>query len=119
MSSIRDRYPDLPTLLAAIRKRPGMFLGHQTVCGLHLLLQGFFLAEDFHDVPSDARLGGFDFEAFEKWIEARFNPQHLSVRSYWLAERLAGDEETGFDLWFRWYDEFTGLDARGIDCPVN
>lgn len=112
---LRERYPDLPTLLSAIRLRPGMFLGHKTICGLHLLLSGFWFAEDLHELPEASRIGGFDREGFERWVEARYNPRRLSLNSYSLAAHLAGAEEAGFDLWFRWYDEFTGngLDSGG------
>lgn len=63
---MRKNYPDMPDLLAAIRKRPGMFLGHQTICGLDLLLSGIWFAEDFHAVPEADRIGGFDAAGFER-----------------------------------------------------
>jgi hypothetical protein len=103
---LRDRYPDLPALLAAIRLRPGMFLGHKTILGLHLLLCGIWFAEDFHGLPAEACIGGFDSAAFERWVEERHNLRRLSLNSYSLATHLAGTEEAGFDLWFGWYDEF-------------
>ena len=105
---LRDRYPDLPALLAAIRTRPGMFLGHQTICGLHLLLCGIDFAEDFHGVLAADRIGGFDAVGFERWVESRHNPRRLSLNSFSLAAHLAGAEVAGFDLWFGWYDEFVG-----------
>jgi hypothetical protein len=104
--AVRDRYPDLPTLLAAIRARPGMFLGHTTICGLYLFLSGVGFAEDFHDLPAAARIGGFDAEGFERWVEQRYNPRRLSLNSFSLAAHLAGSEAAGFDQWFAWYDEF-------------
>ena len=67
---LREHYPDMPALLAAVRKRPGMFLGHQTVCGLHLLLSGIWFAEDFHGVPLADRIAGFDAAGFERWVQA-------------------------------------------------
>jgi hypothetical protein len=106
MSTLRDNYPDLPSLLAAIRQRPGMFLGHKTVFGLSLLLSGIMFAEDYHEIPGKARIGGFDLEKFEKWVESEYNPQRLSHNSLSLAEHLAGSDAAGFDLWFSWYDEY-------------
>jgi hypothetical protein len=108
---LRDKYPDLPTLLAAIRQRPALFLGHKTVLGLHLLLSGVTFAEDYHDVPQVARMGGFDFEAFEAWVTATYNPRRLSHNSMSLAARLTGSEDAGFDLWFSWYNEFRAREA--------
>lgn len=107
-SELRDRYPDIPTLLAAIRARPGMFLVCKTVSGLHMLLCGIGFAEDFHGIPETERIGGFDREGFEQWVESRHNPRRLSLNSFGLAAYLAESEAAGFDLWFRWYDEFTG-----------
>jgi hypothetical protein len=96
----------MPALLAAIRARPGMFLGRPTVSGLQLLLSGISIAEDYHEVPAEARIGGFDAAGFERWVESRHNPHRLSLNSFSLAAHLAGSEAAGFDLWFRWYDDF-------------
>ena len=103
---LRERYPDIPTLLAAVRTRPGMFLGHQTISGLNLLLSGIRFAEDFHGLTEANRIGGFDFDEFERWVESRHNPRRLSHNSFGLAAHLAGSEAAGFDLWFVWRDEF-------------
>ena len=103
---LRERYPDMPALLAAIRARPGMFLGRPTVSGLHLLLSGIGFAEDYHGLPAGAGIGGFDDEGFERWVGERHNPGRLSLRSFGLAAMLVESEEAGLALWFRWYDEF-------------
>lgn len=106
MTALRDKHPDLPALLEAIRRRPGMYLGEKTILGLSLLLSGIGLAEDLHGIPEDCRIGGFDFPAFEKWVEAAYNPRRLSHNSMTLAAALAESVAAGFDLWFGWYDEF-------------
>jgi len=103
---MRDRYPDAPALLAAIRTNPGMFLGRATARGLGLLLDGVHLAEEFHAVPAADRIGGFDREDFERWVESRYNPRQLTFRSFSLAARRGRSEEAGFVLWFDWYDEY-------------
>ena len=119
---LRDRYPDVPALLAAIRANPAMFLGRVSALRLGSLFDGIWLAEEFHRVPAADRIGGFDQEAFEAWVEARYNPRRLTFRSFTLAVRRAGRElprdpsgpavsrarrqEAGFILWFEWYDEF-------------
>jgi hypothetical protein len=111
MATLRDIYPDLPSLLDAIRKRPGMFLGHKTIFGLSLLLMGIQFAEEYHDVPETTRFKGFDLPGFERWVESKYNPRRLSHNSRNLAEYLAGDE-AGFDMWFSWYDEFRSEGGR-------
>lgn len=104
---LRESYPDIPSLLAAIRARPAIFLGKPTILGLHLLLSGIRFAEDYHDLPSHKRIGGFDFVGFEQWVESRYNPRRTTHNSFSLAEDLAGSDAAGFDLWFGWLDEFT------------
>ncbi len=101
-------YPDLPTLLETIRLRPALYLGHKTIHGLSLFLSGIAFAEDFHGLPAEAFIGGLDFVGFEEWVESRYNPRQLTHNSFSLAAYLAEGEEAGFDLWFKWYDEFTG-----------
>ena len=105
---LRDRYPDVPSLLAAIRTHPGMFLGHATVRGLGMLLAGIHLAEEFHGVPAANRIWGFDREEFEQWVASRYNPRQLTCNSFSLAAHLTESEDAGFELWFAWHDEFRG-----------
>jgi hypothetical protein len=104
--TLRDMYPDFPSLLAAIRQRPGLFLGHKSAYGLQILLMGFEFAENYHGVPESSRLGGFDHAKFEGWIVSKYNPDRLSHNSITLAEHVAGSDAAGFDLWFQWYDEY-------------
>ena len=61
-----DHYTDMPSFLASIRHRPPMYLGCTRIRGLRTLLDGFWLAEEFHDIPEEKRMGGFDHSAFEK-----------------------------------------------------
>ncbi len=104
---------DVPTFLALVRQNPCLWLGGKPVHGPRHLLNGITFAEDFHDVPVDRRFGGFDFEAFEKWVYRRHNTQLLSVNLFWLADDLTGSDAAGFDRWFEWYDEFnTNPDRR-------
>ena len=107
---LRSRYPDMVTLLSKIRERPGMFLGRPTISGLHLFLNGISFAEDYYSLKD--RITGFDWDRFEQWIEHRFNPRKLSLGSFGLARENANDEESGFDLWFAWYDEFRSLETE-------
>jgi hypothetical protein len=114
-SALHELYPDLPALLRAIRLRPGMFLGHKTIYGLHMLLCGIWFAEDFHELPTETRMRGFDSAGFERWVESRHNPGRLSHNSFSLAAHLAGADDAGFDLWFRWYDAFAGGSRGSTD----
>lgn len=111
MHWVRELYPNLPDLLADIRQRPGIFLGCKSIEGMQHLLGGIQLAEDLHDIPLDSRFSGFDFTAFEEWVDRTFNTERLSVRSFYLSQHLAGSDSAGFDLWFEWYDHFCAITA--------
>src|SRR3954451_5681089 len=106
MDWVREQVPDVPTLLAKLRERPGMWIGAKSIERLKQMLGGIEFGEDWHRIPAEARFGGFDFTAFEAWVEQTYNPKRLSVRSFGLAAILGGSDAEGFDLWFRWYDEF-------------
>jgi hypothetical protein len=106
MTRIREQVLDVPALLADLRRRPGVWIGQKSIERLNMMLAGVEFAEDWHAIPADARFGGFDFKAFEAWVEQTYNPRKLSVRSFGLSAILAGSDAEGFDLWFRWYDEF-------------
>lgn len=106
MPWIREQFPTLPALLAAIRRRPGAYLGEKTILALEHQLYGIRFAEEFHGIPQGSRLGGFDLDAFERWVDQTLNTQRLSVRSFHLSRHVAGSDAAGFDLWFEWYDHF-------------
>jgi hypothetical protein len=106
MTWVREQVPDVPTLLADLRRRPGAWIGTKSIERLNMMLGGIEFAEDWHRVRAEERFGGFDFTAFETWVEQTYNPKRLSVRSFGLAAIIGGSDAEGFDLWFRWYDEF-------------
>ena len=108
--SVRSTTPDYPSLFQEIRKRPQMYHGgkERSVLLLDTFLCGIWFSESFHEIESNKRMSGFDWELFEKWVEETFNPRRLSMRSLYLAEHLSQSESKGFDLWFKWYDEFRG-----------
>lgn len=127
-NSMRDRYPDMPALLAAIREAPGMYIGLPTITGLHHLLHGISFAESFYEVPASQQLGGFDFHGFEEWVNTTYNLKRQSHNSFSLADHLtwssgmvfeedyqnllhanSAQSAAAFDLWFRWYDEFSRI----------
>ena len=97
---------DYPGLIAAIRARPGMYLGRLSLTRFEFYMQGIAVAEFLHDLPLDRRLPGFDWDGFEQWANARFNPGRLSIRSFGMARRHAESEEAALGVWFDWYDQF-------------
>lgn len=108
----RERYPDMPSLLAAVRVQPGLFLGRATITGLHHMMNGIGYAEELHAVPPESRYSGFDIDEFDRWVEVRHNLDMGTNRSYSVAAELAGSDSAGFDLWFDWYSEYVADQAN-------
>ncbi len=107
-----------PDYLAMIEERPSMFLGKTSIIRLQFEIQGILVAEDLYDVPEEKRLGGFSFGAFEAWVDATYNVDHLTMKSFTLAQYLTssnresflerGEEDSAqaFEMWFAWYHEY-------------
>ncbi len=106
VTSIREQFPDLPALLADVRRIPGAWLGQRSLLALQHKLWGIAFAEDFHGIPEGKRLGGFNLAAFEKWFDETLNTDQSCVNSFDLARMVAGSDAAGFDLWFEWYDRY-------------
>mgnify|MGYP000418557008 CR=1 FL=1 len=107
-SKVQLKFTDFPSLLEEIRKRPQMYLGGEQR-SLELLaayLGGFDLAELFHELPVEKRMGNFDWGSFEEWVRNEYNPRRLSRNSFGLAIHLSESQTKSFDLWFSWYDLF-------------
>lgn len=72
MDWVREQVPDVPTLLAKLRERPGMWIGTKSIALLNQMLGGIGLAEDWHRIPAEARFGGFVRRAhLGRVVEAR------------------------------------------------
>ena len=97
---------DYPTFLSEIKKRPQMWCGGQerSATLLSTFLNGFRYSEHFHKIPESERLGGFDWDHFEKWVQKNYNPKGLSYDSFSLAVFQSKEELKAFDLWFSWYE---------------
>jgi hypothetical protein len=116
-----NRFPDIPSFLELVRTRPGMWIGKASIRSLWHMFHGIWFAEDLYGIPDDARWGGFDFDAFEAWVDKTYNVQRLSACSFPLAAMIAGSDDHGFSLWFEWYDRFraeqrAGPPTRGEDA---
>ena len=111
MSDARPNHPfpphDWPEFLEVLRTRPGMYTGARSVRSLGAFMGGFTVAEHVHGLPEEKHLGGFDFQAFERWVEKAIDDRCWS--SFRKAEERAGSDEAGFDLWYQWYDEFRAI----------
>jgi hypothetical protein len=106
-------------LLAAIRKRPAMFLGCKSLQRFDLFKQGFTFAESIHEIPNPRRhkFNDFPWQEFEDYVLSHHNERRLSLRSFSLAQYVAngknldtfkfGNEYPGaWEIWWNWFDEF-------------
>jgi hypothetical protein len=98
---VRRDMPDLPTFLSRVRAKPGLWVGSKTILGLHMLLMGMGLAEDYHRIPKADRFGESELDGFETWVARRHNLRGLPSKSFGLADDLAGSDAAGFDLRFQ------------------
>ena len=104
---IPSLYPNLSSLLTAIKKRPAMFLTSKSVESLSSFINGIQFAEAFHNIESSKQFCDFDFTTFEEWVNQTFNTHSLTLNSFGLAVYLSGTDHKGFDQWFTWYETFT------------
>ena len=79
---------------------------------LSIFLNGFEIGESFHNIPEKDRLGGFNWESYEKWIKESFNPESLSLNSFSLASYTSNTQYEAFDLWYSWYDKFNNIKSK-------
>lgn len=79
-----------------IEENPSMYLGKASILRLEYEIQGILAAEDIYDIPNEKRLDGFSFEAFEAWIDATYNTEHLAIKSFTLARYLTSSNREHF-----------------------
>lgn len=117
-------------ILAAIRKRPGMYLGSANLHALHMLKVGVSLAECIYDISLPRRQEADDipWQDFESYVEDLHNRRRLSLNSFCLAQYKAQGENLStyesfteypgaWDIWWRWYDDFAC--AKGTSSTVS
>ena len=113
---MNPRFKDYPSLLNEIRSRPQLWHGgeERSVELLAAFLSGIRIGEELHEIPPSNRLRGFDWEAFESWVETNFNAKKLTFNSFSLAAHFSRSQKEAFDLWYSWHDEFTKEIQNGL-----
>jgi hypothetical protein len=82
----------------------------RSISAWNSFFSGFWMAEEFHQIPSDECMRGFDWPRFEQWLEEQY-PGNYSpcFSSFALARDMTKSESEGFDLWCSWYDSYQSL----------
>ena len=94
--------------LDIVRRRPGMFLGTNSVSKLYIFISGFRFAlpDDSPDLQSEGHL---PFLYFNRYVAVRYNRSGVMGWANILLEVCNGSEEEGLRLFFEMLDEFRAL----------
>lgn len=94
--------------LDIVRRRPGMFLGTNSVSKLFVFISGFRLAlpDGSPDLQSEGHL---PFSYFNRYVAMRYNCSEPMGWANILLEVCNGSEEEGLKLFFEMLDEFRAL----------
>ena len=87
-----------------IRKRPSLWIGKKSLIAFEAFWSGIFIAEMICNVPEEKQLSGFNWTAFEEWVDKKYNLKKLTVKSFYHAKQMASSDENAFDKWYEIYD---------------
>jgi hypothetical protein len=94
---------DLYELIGRMKKRPGMYLGDNSITRLDMLLRGYTLARrEAGLVPTDEEK---EFEGFQKWIQEKYG---INSGQSWSKIILfySIDEHEALERFFELYEEY-------------
>ncbi|MBE8970761.1 hypothetical protein IQ277_32500 [Nostocales cyanobacterium LEGE 12452] len=97
--SVRPLYE----LLASIKKRPGMYLGNNSITKLDMLLRGYSLAQ--REVGLPLTYQEREFEGFQSWVEEKYG---INSGQSWSKIILfySVDEHEALQKFFELFEEF-------------
>ncbi|WP_298914238.1 hypothetical protein [uncultured Nostoc sp.] len=97
--SVRPLYE----LLGSIKKRPGMYLGNNSITKLNMLLRGYSLAQrEVGVLPTEQER---EFEGFQSWIEEKYG---INSGQSWSKIILfySVDEHEALEKFFELFEEY-------------
>ena len=97
---------DWPTFFEQIKLRPGIWFGDPSLRALEGMLIGLRVAKHLYEIPEEKQLSGFSFPDFEAWAAQRFNPERLTINSFYMARLITDSDAQAFWKWFEWIDAF-------------
>jgi hypothetical protein len=95
---------DTTTVIEAIRRRPGMYLGVKSLTALHQFLNGYQMACGFHQIKDD-RLGLRIPPDFHDWVAYRTHFQESTTGWCNMIVATTKSEEDAFDRFFELLEE--------------
>ena len=99
--------------LDIVRRRPGMFLGTNSVSKLYIFISGFEFALPDGD-PDLQTEGHLPFSYFNAYVAKRYNCSGVMGWANILLEVCNGSEEDGLKLFFEVLDEFRTLRVEKV-----
>lgn len=94
------------SIIETIRKRPGMYLGSNSITALFHFLNGYVKAEKEHDVYWRREMFPLDFEYMSEFTNVRLNYSGNMGWCHHILVYCEGDEEKALNKFFELYDEF-------------
>lgn len=104
-----ERKRELYKLISAIKKRPGMYLGTNSITRLDMFLRGYIFAQrEFGIFPIAQER---EFEGFQSWIEEKYG---IKSGQSWAKISLffSMDEQEAIERFFELFEEFLNRDKN-------
>ncbi len=92
------------SLIGFIRDRPDMYLGKKSITALHLFVTGILCWEN---CVGSGKPVEDDLFSLQLHVVRKLRRKNGATPAALLAlQKAKGDEEAGFDLWYKWWDSY-------------
>lgn len=104
-------------ILEKIRSKPGMYLGQPSVSNLFMFLVGYECARNEWGIELTEDEDDF-YGEFQPWLQKKLG---IITVSSWakMIMLYCHDEKTGFEQFFKFFDEFKQRDRRRANEPES
>ncbi|MDE7432149.1 MAG: hypothetical protein K2N34_09590 [Lachnospiraceae bacterium] len=102
----------ISSVINKIRKRPGMYLGSNSITALSHFLDGYQMAERDYDVCSREELFPLEFRYMHEFIRCKLNSENNLGWCSNILDFCNGDEEKALNKFFELFDEFTKIKMK-------
>lgn len=106
MNKGEDRKKDIYNVIETIRKRPGMYLGSNSITALMHFLDGYRFAERVYDVNWRNELFPLNFDYMHEFVNVKLKCSNNAGWCHNILEVCNGNEAMALNHFFELYDEF-------------
>ena len=100
------------SVINCIRKRPGMYLGSNSITALSHFLNGYTIAESDFGADFQRELFTLDFHFMHDFVKMRFNEENNIGWCNNILNYCDNNEEKGLEIFFELYDEFKNIKMK-------